>query len=203
MTWRWVRGGAEVALWWRHSTGAADGRRRHSRSCTACSAPTPPPHPQVKKLCLAERQARTHAAAAAARGGAAKLPPELVSSNGRTPEMRMGATIMEAYEFKLQGTHVGAVRVCGCVLVGGGGRAMHWEGLAPRAGVSCTSVPPGNLPLLAHAPLRASPPPQTSLKEVLENIEQTRTVWHMQLDHQRNRVLCINLLIRWGLCCAD
>jgi hypothetical protein len=32
-------------------------------------------------------------------------------------------------------------------------------------------------------------------------MEQTRTVWHMQLDHQRNRVLRINLLIRrvlWG-----
>lgn len=26
-------------------------------------------------------------------------------------------------------------------------------------------------------------------------MEQTRTVWHMQLDHQRNRVLRINLLI--------
>ena len=36
------------------------------------------------------------------------------------------------------------------------------------------------------------------MKEMLENIEQTRTVWHMQLDHQRNRVLRINLLIRWG-----
>lgn len=36
---------------------------------------------------------------------------------------------------------------------------------------------------------------QGSLKELLENMEQTRTVWHMQLDHQRNRVLRVNLLI--------
>lgn len=33
------------------------------------------------------------------------------------------------------------------------------------------------------------------LREQLEGMEQTRTVWHMQLDHQRNRVLRINLLI--------
>ena len=38
---------------------------------------------------------------------------------------------------------------------------------------------------------------QNHLKEQLESIEQTRTVWHMQLDHQRNRVLRINLLIRY------
>ena len=54
-------------------------------------------------------------------------------------------------------------------------------------------------PCLSHA-LPACLPAclQTSLKEELENIEQTRTVWHMQLDHQRNRVLRVNLLIRWG-----
>lgn len=40
---------------------------------------------------------------------------------------------------------------------------------------------------------------QDSLKEVLDNMDQTRTVWHMQLDHQRNRVLRINLLIRCGV----
>lgn len=33
------------------------------------------------------------------------------------------------------------------------------------------------------------------LEELLENIEQTKTVWHMQLDHQRNRVLRVNLLL--------
>lgn len=95
---------------------------------------------EVKKLCLRERQMRTAAAAAAARGGEAKLPPELASNAGRTPEMRMASAILEAYEFKLQGT-------------------------------------------------------SSSLREVLENMEQTRTVWHMQLDHQRNRVLRVNLLI--------
>lgn len=92
------------------------------------------------------------------------------------------------------------------------------------------------LPL--HNPTLADPTLQSSLKEVLENMEQTRTVWHMQaracvapkrhavqagrpagaertsshdrpavpawtcclvqLDHQRNRVLRINLLIRCG-----
>lgn len=36
---------------------------------------------------------------------------------------------------------------------------------------------------------------QSALKELLETMEQTRTVWHMQLDHQRNRVLRVNLLI--------
>ena len=35
----------------------------------------------------------------------------------------------------------------------------------------------------------------SALNEMQENIEQTRTVWHMQLDHQRNRVLRVNLLI--------
>lgn len=34
-----------------------------------------------------------------------------------------------------------------------------------------------------------------ALKEMLENIEQAQSVWHMQLDHQRNRVLRLNLLI--------
>lgn len=34
-----------------------------------------------------------------------------------------------------------------------------------------------------------------TLREMLETMEQTRTVWHMQLDHQRNRVLRVNLLI--------
>lgn len=35
----------------------------------------------------------------------------------------------------------------------------------------------------------------STLTEMLETMEQTRTVWHMQLDHQRNRVLRVNLLI--------
>ncbi|EFN55977.1 hypothetical protein CHLNCDRAFT_145324 [Chlorella variabilis] len=95
---------------------------------------------EIRKLCLNERRLRTAAAAAAARGGEARVPPELQTSGGRTPEMRMGSAILESYEFKLQGTF-------------------------------------------------------GSLKEVLESMEQTRTVWHMQLDHQRNRVLRINLLI--------
>ncbi|PRW56958.1 Magnesium transporter MRS2-4 isoform A [Chlorella sorokiniana] len=95
---------------------------------------------EIKKLCLTERQERTQAAHIAAKTGHAQLPPALETRGGRTPEMRMASSIMESYEFKLQGTH-------------------------------------------------------SSLKEVLENIEQTRTVWHMQLDHQRNRVLRINLLI--------
>jgi magnesium transporter len=33
------------------------------------------------------------------------------------------------------------------------------------------------------------------LTERIENIEQVRDVWHMQLDHQRNRVLRVNLLL--------
>jgi hypothetical protein len=61
---------------------------------------------EVKKLCLSERQARSAAAASAAKTGQARLPPELASSGGRTPEMRMGAAILESYELKLQGTHV-------------------------------------------------------------------------------------------------
>lgn len=44
------------------------------------------------------------------------------------------------------------------------------------------------------------------MKELLESIEQTRTVWHMTLDHQRNRVLRVNLLISMaslgGVLCA-
>ncbi|KAL4424906.1 hypothetical protein ABPG77_002129, partial [Micractinium sp. CCAP 211/92] len=95
---------------------------------------------EVKKLCLSERQERTKAAIASARAGEGRLPPQLATTGGRTPEMRMGSAILESYEFKLQGTH-------------------------------------------------------TSLKEALETIDQTRTVWHMQLDHQRNRVLRVNLLI--------
>lgn len=54
------------------------------------------------------------AAAAAAKAGEARIPPELTSSGGRTPEMRMAAAILESYEFKLQGTHVsgGMPRLC-------------------------------------------------------------------------------------------
>lgn len=57
-----------------------------------------PPCPQVKKLCLTERLARTAAAAAAAKAGEARLPPQLASNGGRTPEMRMGAAILESCE---------------------------------------------------------------------------------------------------------
>ncbi|PSC69475.1 Magnesium transporter MRS2-4 [Micractinium conductrix] len=97
---------------------------------------------EMKKICISERLGRTAAMAQAAKSDhpLTHVPPQLASSGGRTPEMRMGSAILESYEFKLQGTH-------------------------------------------------------SSLKETLENIEQTRTVWHMQLDHQRNRVLRINLLI--------
>lgn len=61
---------------------------------------------EIRKLCLNERRLRTAAAAAAARGGEARVPPELQTSGGRTPEMRMGSAILESYEFKLQGTFV-------------------------------------------------------------------------------------------------
>ena len=37
--------------------------------------------------------------------------------------------------------------------------------------------------------------PQSHLKEVEASMDQTQTVWHMQLDHQRNRVLRMNLLM--------
>lgn len=41
------------------------------------------------------------------------------------------------------------------------------------------SVPPLGLCLIARVLLPCLP--QSSLKEVLENMEQTRTVWHMQV----------------------
>jgi len=49
---------------------------------------------------------------------------------------------------------------------------------------------------------------QSTLAEMMENMEQTRTVWHMQLDHQRNRVLRVNLLVALAsfggkLCCRS
>ena len=65
----------------------------------------------------------------------------------RSPHMRMASRILEAYEFRMMGTH-------------------------------------------------------GALNEMLENMEQTRTVWHMQLDHQRNRVLRINLLISIASFCG-
>ncbi len=49
---------------------------------------------QIKKLCLAERQERTHAASAAAKSGQPHLPPALETRGGRTPEMRMASSIM-------------------------------------------------------------------------------------------------------------
>lgn len=36
---------------------------------------------------------------------------------------------------------------------------------------------------------------QSHLKELEASLDQTQTVWHMQLDHQRNRVLRLNLLM--------
>jgi hypothetical protein len=72
------------------------------------------------------------------RGGAAAATR--AAARPRTPHMRLAATILEAYEHKLQGT----------------------------AGM---------------------------LAEAQERIDQTREVWAMQLDHQRNRVLRVNLLI--------
>lgn len=51
-------------------------------------------HPQVKKLCLTERQQRTQAAAASAKSGQPHLPPSLEARGGRTPEMRMASAIM-------------------------------------------------------------------------------------------------------------
>ena len=63
----------------------------------------------LKAICLTERHIRTSSAAAAAQGGGeATVPPQLASSGGRTPHMRMAATILEAYEFKLQSVHVSA-----------------------------------------------------------------------------------------------
>ena len=87
-------------------------QRQPTLDPTCTLAPAHPP--QVKKLCLTERQVRAAAAAAAAKAGEARIPPELASSGGRTPEMRMGAAILESYEFKLQGTHVSGVLLQGC-----------------------------------------------------------------------------------------
>jgi hypothetical protein len=61
---------------------------------------------EIRKLCINERKLRNTAAAAAARGGIAKLPPELNSSGGHTPAMRMASAILESVEFQLQGTFV-------------------------------------------------------------------------------------------------
>lgn len=80
----------------------------------------------------------------AATAGAAVVPPVVPL---RSPHMRMASRILEAYEFRILGTH-------------------------------------------------------SALNEMLENMEQTRTVWHMQLDHQRNRVLRINLLISIASFCG-
>jgi hypothetical protein len=162
---------------------------------------------EVKKLCLSERQARSAAAASAAKTGQPRLPPELASSGGRTPEMRMGAAILESYELKLQGTHVSLARLRLALLCDTPAGPLPLV-TPPAAASSRTSInilaliathPPACL--VCVPPLSSAAPPcptclQSSLKEELETIEQTRTVWHMQLDHQRNRVLRVNLLIR-------
>jgi len=36
---------------------------------------------------------------------------------------------------------------------------------------------------------------KSALQELSENLEQNRLVWHMQLDHQRNRVLKFNVML--------
>ena len=42
---------------------------------------------------------------------------------------------------------------------------------------------------------------QSALKELSENLEQNRMVWHMQLDHQRNNVLKFNVMLSIGSLC--
>ena len=76
------------------------------------------------------------------------------------------------------------------------GAAIEAVGCCPWLPAPPLCPPCCRLPPAAACPLL--PLLQGMMKEMLENIEQTRTVWHMQLDHQRNRVLRINLLIRWG-----
>lgn len=57
--------------------------------------PRPPrPCPQIKKLCLTERQERTSAGVAAAKAGQPHLPRALETRSGLTPEMRMASAIM-------------------------------------------------------------------------------------------------------------
>lgn len=43
---------------------------------------------------------------------------------------------------------------------------------------------------------------QSALKELSENLEQNRMVWHMQLDHQRNNVLKFNVMLSIGSLCG-
>jgi len=43
---------------------------------------------------------------------------------------------------------------------------------------------------------------QSALKELSENLEQNRMVWHMQLDHQRNNVLKFNVVLSIGSLCG-
>ena len=69
----------------------------------------------LKAICLTERHIRTSSAMAAAAGGGGEPRPAPApqlpgTTNGRTPHMRMAATILEAYEFKLQAVHVSCAR---------------------------------------------------------------------------------------------
>lgn len=144
--WRWCTPFA----WWRRISAALSSVRRSPRLASpAAFLPSSLPLPslaQVKKLCLSERQARVSAAAAAARAGEGRVPPSLAtSSSGRTPEMRMGSTILESYEFKLQGT---AVRGAGG---GGGGRRAGAAGGALDSARQ-TRVPAAPLPCAADRP---------------------------------------------------
>lgn len=43
---------------------------------------------------------------------------------------------------------------------------------------------------------------QSALKELSENLDQNRMVWHMQLDHQRNNVLKFNVMLSIGSLCG-
>ncbi|KAI8104648.1 hypothetical protein M9434_003201 [Picochlorum sp. BPE23] len=43
---------------------------------------------------------------------------------------------------------------------------------------------------------------QSALKELSENLDQNRVVWHMQLDHQRNKVLRFNVMLSIASLCG-
>ena len=185
---------------------------------------------QIKKLCLTERHERTHAASVAAKTGQAQLPPSLETRAGRTPEMRMAASIIVSASVststsRASGTlqlsfcrsdvlgllcclfataawphtrlRVLRVAIAGELRIQAAGHTREWlqwgacgsfasassrtpvsllpttaAGMHPcLAQLGCTNLP--------HCPFPADL--QSSLKEVLENIEQTRTVWHMQV----------------------
>lgn len=70
------------------------GPNRRAGGAMAVIPGLPRPSPQIKKLCLTERQERTSAGVAAAKSGQPHLPRALETRSGLTPEMRMASTIM-------------------------------------------------------------------------------------------------------------